>query len=120
MKEIFESWLDQISDDVGILACGIRFPDAAIITQSFAFDFSADQWDAIWKQLDETVQTLSHRRLSVTWQCWQFERHYLQWIARPDGLSLGLLASLEGAEPHTEYIQSLLEQFLAWDHQQAA
>lgn len=115
MKELFESWLSQIADDVGILACGIRFPDSTFMTQSFAFDFAADQWDAIWKQLDETVQTLRHRRLPGAWQCWQFERHYLQWITRPDGLALGLLASLETAQPHTEYIQSLIEQFIAWE-----
>jgi hypothetical protein len=120
MKQIFESWLDQISADVGILACAVQFPDTGFITQSFAFDFSADQWDAIWKQLDETAQTLSHRQLLVTWQCWQFEQHYLQWIVRPDGLALGLLASLEAAQPHTEYIQSLLNEFLTWESQKAA
>jgi hypothetical protein len=120
MKAVFESWLSQISPEVGIIACGVRLPDGSFVTHSFSYDFPEDQWQAVWQKLDETVQTFSVRHLPVARQCWTFERHYLLWIMRQDGLALGILTTQESAEAHEQYYQSLLEAFLSWTNQAAA
>ena len=120
MKEIFESWLGQISGEVGLLACGVRLPDGSFLTQSFSYDFPADQWDVVWKKLDETAHTFSLRHLPVARQCWKFERHHLYWAMRPDGLAFGLLATQDALQVNGDYIQSLFEEFMVWDAQAAA
>lgn len=120
MKAVFESWLQQISPEVGIVACGVRLPDGTFVTHSFSYDFPADQWESVWRKLDETVQTFSLRHLPMARQCWTFQRHHLLWVMRQDGLALGFLVTQEEAEAHESYFQSLVEAFLRWQTQAAA
>ena len=114
-----QSWLQGISADSGVLACGLRHPHGQCISRSFTPNFPEAKLDEIWNQLSEAVKMFQLRRITVERLCWKFDRYHLWFALRPDGLGLGLV--LKHAPGHGRIRASaILREFLEQDWRLAA
>jgi hypothetical protein len=85
------TWLNRISADSGLLACGVRLPQGSCVNQSFTPSFPSEKLDDVWGQLSEAVNAFRLRRIALNRLCWKYDRVHVWFVVRPDGLGLGLV-----------------------------
>jgi hypothetical protein len=95
----------------GMLACGVRLPDATCRSYSFDETWPCEHLDKILHQLAETMTWLAGHGLAPHRLTWTFEQGQIFLIKRPDGALLAL-----ATQPNTvaaENVDQLAEEFFS-------
>jgi len=111
MKETINLRLSRNARVPGVLACGVRYPDQTVFSQSWSSDFPVSALENTWRCVADTFPVLQLHRLSGDWVRWVYERAYLYVTRRCDGISLGILARKEPLGYDAGEIHRLLAEF---------
>ena len=98
MKETIKEWMVNQRRLVGVLACGVRFPDKTALNETYSRNFPAVALDNTWRCVADAYQVLSLHRIPAVRMRWVYENALLQCARRNDGIILGLFTSRNSEE----------------------
>jgi hypothetical protein len=113
MKETINLWLSKHARVPGVLACGVRYPDQAVFSQTWSSDFPVSVLDNTWRCAADTFPVLQLHRLSGDWVRWVYERAYFYVTRRRDGICLGIFTLKDPLGHDPGEIRRLLSEFQA-------
>jgi hypothetical protein len=113
LKESIAQWLHTTPTIRGALVRGVRFPDETFLSDVDARDFPATALEQAWRLVADTFQVLSAQRLPPTRLTWVHERTTLHCVQRADGAILGVFLSRKVADPDSQALEKLLQEFQA-------
>jgi hypothetical protein len=113
MKEKLQQWLAERTQVMGVLACGIRFPDKTSLTQPWSNEFPVESLENAWRCVSDTFQVLKINFFPNDQIRWVYENAYLYCGRRNDGICLAIFTSKDPQFFDQEIIQGLLAEFRA-------
>ena len=113
MKEILKHWLAERTHIMGVLACGIRFPDKTSLTQSWSEEFTPEALENAWRCVSDTFQVLKINFFPNEEIRWVYENAFLYCGRRNDGICLAIFTSRDPQVFDQEMIERLIVEFRA-------
>ncbi|HLZ55063.1 MAG TPA: hypothetical protein VKS19_11335 [Verrucomicrobiae bacterium] len=111
MSNASQEWLAPGTTVPGLLACGLRLPDATCLSYSFDEMYPREHWEQILQQLAEAMALLAGHGLAPRRLTWTFEQGQIFLIPRADGALLAMVT-----QPNTEAaenVEQLAEEFFS-------
>jgi hypothetical protein len=111
MKETINLWLSKNARLPGVLACGVRYPDQTVFSQTWSSGFPVQVLDNTWRAVGDTFPVFQLHRFSGNWVRWVYERAHLYTTRRRDGICLGLFTVKDPLGFDPVEIERLLGEF---------
>jgi hypothetical protein len=117
MKPIFQQWLAERTQTMGVLACGIRCPDNTALTQSWSKEYTHEALENAWRCVSDTFQVLKINFFPNEQIRWVYENAFLYCGRRNDGICLAIFTSRDPQVFDQETIERLIVEFRALGHE---
>src|SRR5205823_15034473 len=119
MKAILQHWLAERTQIMGVLACGIRFPDKTSLTQSWSKEFPPQALENAWRCVSDTFQVLKINFFPNEQIRWVYENAFLYCVRRNDGLCLAMFTSRDPQICDQPFIEKPIDALRSISHEAA-
>jgi hypothetical protein len=111
MKNTLNLWLSKNARISGVQACGVRYPDGSVFSQSWAPNFSLSELEKAWGIIGESFQVLQLNRLPQNRLRWVYSKTLLFGARRQDNICLGVFTTSDSHGLNLDTLESILSEF---------
>jgi len=111
MKEALNQWLGKHLPLRGVLACGVRYPDATVFIPPSLVGFPSENLEYSLRCMADTFQVLKLNQFPNEYVRWIYQNALFYCLKRADGTFLGVFTSREADAVDLEALGAMLSEF---------
>jgi len=111
MKEAINQWLSQHATLKGVLACGVRYPDATVFVPASPAGFPPENLEYSLRCVADTFQVLKLNQFPNEYVRWIYQNALLYCLKRADGAFLGVFTNREETAVDLDALGAMLGEF---------